>query len=175
MEKDLSYLKTKIRDVRDFPTPGVLFKDIAPVLEDSAMLHDVTDGLAEKFRGGDVVKVLGVDARGFLLAAPVAYLIGAGVVMARKKGKLPSATVKREHGLEYGKGTLEVHRDAISQGERIAIIDDVLATGGTARAAIELVEELGGEIVGLGFLLELTQFSGRALLGRHEIFSLLRY
>ena len=168
-------IKGKVRDIKDFPTPGVVFKDIAPVLDDAELFHEIVDELANRFRMLDVEKVVGVDARGFLLAAPVAYLLNAGIVMARKKGKLPYETVKRDHGLEYGQGTLEIHTDAIRRGERVAIIDDVLATGGTSRAAVELVEELGGAIAGIGFLIELAGMSGRNLLIPHTIFSLLTY
>src|SRR3972149_1189578 len=129
---DWPHLKAKIREIQDFPMPGVNFKDITPLLEDKNAFQEAIDGLVGFFRDEKVDKVVGIDARGFLLASAVAYLLGAGVVMARKKGKLPYKTVSCAHSLEYGKGFMEIHEDAISQGERIAIIDDVLATGGPA-------------------------------------------
>jgi len=171
---DYSHLKKKIREVQDFPTPGIRFKDITPLLEDPEAFREAIDGIAERFRGSRIKKVVGIDARGFLLAAPVAYLLGAGMVIMRKKGKLPWQTIVREHDLEYGHGTLEIHKDAIREGDRVLIIDDVLATGGTAGAAAALVRDLKGIVVGIGLLLELP-LGGREKLKEYEIESLLQY
>lgn len=171
---DFSLLKEKIREIEDFPTPGVSFKDITPLLEDSAAFRLAIDGLRGCFRDSRIDKVVGIDARGFLLASVVAYLLGAGMVIVRKKGKLPYDTIVREHDLEYGNGTLEIHTDTIKKGERILVIDDVLATGGTAEAAVRLVEELGGVVAGLGFLVELP-LGGRERLSGYEIKSLIEY
>src|SRR3990167_11445449 len=130
--EDYSYLKSKIREIADFPIQGINFKDITPLLEDKSAFRDAINGLADAFRDKKVDKVVGIDARGFLLASAVAYLLNAGMVIVRKKGKLPHQTIVREHDLEYGRGTLEIHVDAIKKGERVLVIDDVLATGGTA-------------------------------------------
>lgn len=174
MESDFSHLKAKIRDVENFPIDGVKFKDITPLLEDKDAFKEAIEWLTERFKEERVDKVVGIDARGFLLASAVAYLLHAGMVIVRKKGKLPWTTILREHDLEYGKGALEVHIDSIKKGERILIIDDVLATGGTVEAAVKLVEHLGGDIVGLGFLLELP-IGGRERLKKYRIESLIRY
>lgn len=175
MTKDTEHLKEKIREILDFPTPGIKFKDITPLLEDPESFREAIDGLVDFFRETKIDKVVGIDARGFLLASAVAYLLNAGMVIVRKKGKLPHQTVVREHDLEYGRGTLEIHVDAIKKGERVLVIDDVLATGGTADAAVKLVEHLGGDVVGLGFLLELSYFPGREKLKNYNINSLIIY
>ena len=168
-------LISKLREIPDFPTPGVMFYDITPVLQDAGLFSDSIDAMADAFRAEHVQKVVGIDARGFLLAGPVAYLLKSGLAIVRKKGKLPSEIIREHHELEYGRSSLEMHTDAIQKGERVVIVDDVLATGGTARAALRLVENLGGVVVGLGFLLELEKFDGRKkLAGGHTIFSLLR-
>ncbi|HEX4831865.1 MAG TPA: adenine phosphoribosyltransferase [Trebonia sp.] len=159
-ERDLSALVAKhVRDVPDYPQPGVLFKDITPLLADPGAFRAVVDGLAATF--GPVDKVAGIEARGFILAAPVACRLEAGFVPVRKKGKLPAATFAQEYDLEYGSATLEVHQDAFQPGDRVLIVDDVLATGGTARATASLVAEAGGTVVGLAFLMELSFLSGR--------------
>ncbi|HEY6792815.1 MAG TPA: adenine phosphoribosyltransferase [Trebonia sp.] len=169
-----------VRDVPDYPQPGVLFKDITPLLADAKAFSEVIDGLAGTFGpdvgyvgAGHVDKVAGIEARGFILAAPVACRVGAGFVPVRKKGKLPAATFAQEYELEYGSATLEVHQDAFSPGERVLIIDDVLATGGTARATANLVRQAGGTVVGIAFLMELSFLSGRDKLPDLEIRSLL--
>lgn len=154
-----------ILDVPDYPKPGVVFKDITPALADSAAFAAVVDTFAEWYAADRIAKVVGVEARGFILAAPVAYRLGAGFVPARKQGKLPRATVAESYALEYGEATVEIHGDAIAPGERVLVLDDVLATGGTARATIELVRRLGGELVGFGCLLELSFLAGRSRLG----------
>ena len=169
------HLKAKIRDIRDFPTPGVKFRDITPLLEDAAAFKEAIEGLVEFFMDKNVRKVVGIDARGFLLSSAVAYILGTGMVIVRKKGKLPYNTIVQEHSLEYGTSTLEIHKDAISKGERVAIIDDVIATGGTAGAAVKLVEALEGKIVGLGFFLELSEFPGRKALEPYPLYSLIVY
>jgi len=169
------HLKTKIRDIPDFPTPGVIFKDITPLLEDRDAFREAIDGLASFFMDQKIGKVVGIDARGFLLAAPVAYLLGAGLVLVRKKGKLPAEIIREYHELEYGRSSLEIHKDAIKKGERVAIIDDVLATGGTAGAAVRLVEAMDAPIVGIGFLVELREFGGREKLQHYLIHSLIQF
>ena len=173
--KNLAHLKSKIRDVKDFPTKGVVFKDIAPLFDDAKAFREIIDNLCEHLRPSKIDKVVGIESRGFMLSAPVAYLIQAGAVMARKKGKLPAETISVAHALEYGKSVLEIHTDAIKKGERVAVIDDVLATGGTMGAAISLVEQLGGDVVATGVLLELEEFHGREALEGYNIFSLLSY
>lgn len=158
-----------VRDVPDFPEPGILFKDITPLLADPAGFRSVVTALAEAGRGldGDVVvdKVIGMEARGFILAAPVALELGVGFVPVRKSGKLPGETHEVAYALEYGEAALEVHRDGVAPGERVLVIDDVLATGGTARATADLVEACGGTVAGMAFLMELTFLPGRAAVG----------
>ena len=168
------YLKTKIRNIPDFPTPGIRFKDITPLLEDTRAFRETIDGLVGFFRNEAAQKVVGIDARGFLLASAVAYVLGAGVVIVRKRGKLPWQKIVQEHDLEYGQGALEIHNDSVSRGERVAIIDDVLATGGTAGAAVKLVSALGGHIVGIAFLLEITKLCGREKLKPYPTYSLIQ-
>ncbi len=172
---DLAWIAGLVRDVPDFPKPGVMFKDITPLLADPAGLAAVVDGLADAFADVVVDKVVGIEARGFVLAAPLAVRLGAGFVPVRKVGKLPWTTHAQEYDLEYGTDHLEVHQDAIAPGERVLVIDDVIATGGTAEAAAQLVEQLGGEVVGLGFLLELAFLGGAARLGGRRHLSLLTY
>jgi len=164
-------LETHIRDVPDYPQPGVLFKDITPLLADPQAFSAVTDALAGMF--GPVEKVAGIEARGFILAAPVALRLEAGFVPVRKKGKLPAATFAQEYDLEYGRAVLEVHQDAFQPGDRVLIVDDVLATGGTARATASLVERAGGTVAGIAFLMELSFLSGRDKLPGLEVKSLL--
>lgn len=161
-----------IRDVPDFPSPGVLFKDVTPWLADGAAFSSAIDTLARHFSARAVDVVVGVEARGFIVASPVALALRTGFVPARKPGKLPWRVATREYSLEYGSGSLEIHEDAIRPGDRVVIVDDVLATGGTAGAAIALVEQLGGEVTGLGFLLELAHLGGRARLGDLDICAL---
>jgi adenine phosphoribosyltransferase len=162
-----------VRDVPDFPRPGVTFKDITPLLGDPATFRRTIDALVGLHAGDGITKVLGVEARGFILAAPVAYGLGAGFVPVRKAGKLPWAVEAAEYALEYGTDVLEVHRDALAPGERVLVVDDVLATGGTAAATVGLAEALGGEVAGLAFLLELTFLGGRAALPGRRVSSLL--
>ena len=148
-----------IRDIPDYPQPGVVFKDITPLLGDGPAFAEVIDGLAATYP--DVDKVAGIEARGFILAAPVACRLGAGFVPVRKKGKLPAATFSEDYQLEYGTATIEVHQDAFSPGERVLIVDDVLATGGTAHATADLVQRAGATVAGIAVLIELSFLSGR--------------
>ena len=168
-------LRSTIRDIPDWPKPGVVFKDITPLLNDVEAFRASIDALAAAFAAAGVQRVLGVEARGFIFAAPVAYRLGAGFVPVRKAGKLPWEIEREEYVLEYGTDLLEIHRDAVHPGERVLIVDDVLATGGTAAATARLVERLGGVVVGLGFLVELGFLDGRAQIDDHEIVSLLTF
>lgn len=168
-------LKEKIREIPDWPQKGINFKDITPLLQDAECLNFTINQLAEFFKNKGVEKVVGIDARGFLLASGVAYKLGVGVAIVRKKGKLPHETIVREYELEYGSNTIEMHKDAIKPEEKVAIIDDVLATGGTAKAAADLVEALAGDIVGIGFLIDLTFLKGKERLSKYNVFSLIQY
>jgi adenine phosphoribosyltransferase len=167
-------LKSFIRDVPDFPKPGILFKDITPLLADGRALAATVDHLAEPFLGA-VDLVLGIESRGFILGAPVAYRLGVGMAIARKPGKLPYLRFKQEYQLEYGTDSLEIHQDAIAANRRVLIVDDLLATGGTAQAAIGLVGLLGGKVVGCAFVLELGFLKGRERLANTKCLSLIRY
>ena len=168
-------LKALVRDVPDFPQEGVLFKDITPLLADELAFSTVIDLIVVHFGRGNVEKVVGIEARGFIIASPVAYHFGAGFVPVRKKDKLPWETEAAEYALEYGTATLEIHRDAVQPGERVLIVDDVLATGGTAEATAELVERIGGKVVGIACLIELDFLHGRDRLNGHDLFTLLHY
>lgn len=171
----LDYLKTFIRDVPDFPKPGIIFKDITPLLKNEKAFKIVCDELAKPFSKLDVKQIVGIESRGFLLASPVAYKLGIGLVPVRKKGKLPFKTEKISYSLEYGEDFLEIHSDAISKGDRVLIVDDVLATGGTAEAVAKLVQKLGGEVVGLAFLIELAFLNGRSRLAGFPLRTLIHY
>jgi adenine phosphoribosyltransferase len=168
-------LRTRIRDVPDFPRPGIVFKDIMPLLADAAALHQAVDDLAEWAEPRNVDVVVGAEARGFILGAATAYRLGCGFVAARKPGKLPFLTVGAKYALEYGFDALEMHVDALIRGARVLIHDDLLATGGTARAKIELVEQLGAEVVGLAFVVELGFLNGRDKLYGYDVHSLVTY
>ena len=168
-------LTALVRDVPDWPRPGVLFKDITPLLADARAFAGTVDALAAAFADVEVDVVLGIEARGFIFAAPVAHKIGAGFVPVRKAGKLPWELEREEYELEYGTDLLEIHRDAVMDGQRVLIIDDVLATGGTAAATAALVERLGAVVVGLGFVLELELLLGRSKLGGRRVTSLVTY
>jgi adenine phosphoribosyltransferase len=168
-------LKARIRDVPDFPEPGVLFKDIMPLLADPACLHEVTDLIAEWAEPRKPDVILGAEARGFILGATVAYKLGCGFVAARRPGKLPWKTVSASYALEYGENALELHADAITSGQRVLVHDDVLATGGTARAICDLAEQLGGEIVGVAFVIELGFLEGAKQLEGRDVHSLIHY
>jgi adenine phosphoribosyltransferase len=168
-------LKELVRDIPDFPRPGVVFKDITPLLADHGAFSACIDALAAHWEGERIDRVLGIEARGFIVAAPVAYRFGAGFTPVRKAGKLPWKVEQEEYALEYGTDLLEIHTDAVLPGERVLIIDDVLATGGTAAATIRLAERLGAEVAGLGFLIELGFLGGRAKIADREIVSLIEY
>ncbi len=170
---DVEQMKALIRDVPDFPEPGVVFKDITPLLADELAFSTVIDLIVVHFGRGNVDKVVGIEARGFILASPVAYHFGAGFVPVRKKDKLPWETEAAEYALEYGTATLEIHRDAVAPGERVLIVDDVLATGGTAKATADLVERIGGEVVGISCLIELDFLAGRGQLDGYDLFTLI--
>ena len=175
MTVSVARLPEYIRDIADYPQAGVVFRDITPLLGEPAAFAQVVDALTERFAPAEVTRVIGIEARGFIVAAPVAYHLGAGFVPVRKAGKLPWAVAREEYSLEYGTDKLEIHRDALHPDERVLIVDDVLATGGTAAAACRLVEGLGGLVVGLGFVIELGALGGRARLGSRHIESLVRY
>jgi adenine phosphoribosyltransferase len=168
-------LKAKIRDVADFPEPGIVFKDIMPLLGDSSSLHEVTDVLADWAAPRRPDVILGAEARGFILGAALAYKLGCGFVAARRPGKLPWKTVSATYALEYGENSLELHADAIASGARVLVHDDVLATGGTARAICDLAAQLGGEIVGVAFVIELDFLEGRKQLDGYDVHSLITY
>lgn len=168
-------LRSRISDVPDFPEPGVVFKDISPLLADHIAFAGAVDAIVAHHGRGTVDKVVGIEARGFLLAAPVAYHFGAGFVPVRKPGKLPLAVHERSYDLEYGSNVLQVHQEAFAPGDRVLVVDDVLATGGTAAAAMALVEAAGGTVVGLSVLLELTFLHGRAALPGRDVHALLTY
>jgi adenine phosphoribosyltransferase len=166
---DASWLATHVRAIADYPQPGVTFRDITPLLGNAEAFRRAVDELAEPFRDAAIDRVVGVEARGFIPAAAVAYTLGAGFVPVRKAGKLPWAVAREEYELEYGRDKLEVHRDAIHPDERILVVDDVLATGGTASATARLVTTLGGVIVGLAFLIELSALGGRQRLADYDV------
>ena len=168
-------LAAKIRDVPDWPEPGVVFKDIMPLLADPASLRDAVDGLAEWAAPKEPELILGAEARGFILGGALAYKLGCGFCAARRPGKLPSRTISATYALEYGQNSLELHADAFADGARVLVHDDVLATGGTVKAILELVEKLGGLVVGVAFLIELEFLHGREKLGGYDVHSLIRY
>ena len=168
-------LKEKVRVIDDFPAEGISFKDITTLLMDADALKDCINQMSERFKDVKVDMVIGPESRGFIFATPLAYLLGTGFVPVRKPGKLPAETISYEYKLEYGTDKLEIHRDAIKPGQKVLIIDDLLATGGTMYAAAKLVEKLGGEVVGLGFLIELTDLNGRDKLEGYKVESLIQY
>ena len=168
-------LRSLIRDVPDFPKPGIIFKDITTLTKDPEGLRAAVDAMAERYADANVDLVVGIESRGFIFGAAVAYRMGVGFVPARKPGKLPAQTVNAEYELEYGTDAIEIHRDAIGEGQRILIVDDLLATGGTAAATAKLVSGLGGEIVAIAFLIDLTFLKGRDKLAGYEVFSLIEY
>ena len=171
----MSDLKSKIRHVPDFPKAGILFYDITTLLRDPEGFRLAIDSVAEPFRDRGISLVIGIESRGFILGAAVADRIGAGFVPVRKLGKLPSGTVRATYELEYGSDSLEMHRDAIDKGQRVLIVDDLLATGGTARATVDLVKQLGGVVEGVAFLIELVALNGRAKLPGEKIHAVLQY
>ncbi len=164
-----------IRDIPDFPKSGILFKDITPVLGDAAAFQEVIDRFVAQAQGLSPDLIVGVESRGFLFGTPIALALGIGFVPIRKVGKLPAETIQEEYALEYGTAAVEVHRDAIRPGQRVLIVDDLLATGGTAAAAAKLVEKLGGKVAGFDFLIELEFLAGRQALSGYDVHSLLTY
>ena len=171
----MEQLKKLIREVPDWPQPGILFYDITTLLKDAAGLRMLVDALGDHYDGQQADLVLGVEARGFIFAPALAYRLGAGFVPVRKPGKLPAATTRLTYSLEYGTGSLEIHQDAIQPGQRVLIVDDLLATGGTAAASVELVRMLGGQVAGVGFAVELLFLKGRNKLEGLDVFALLQY
>lgn len=168
-------IRSLIREIPDYPKPGVLFYDITPVLGDGPAYAELIEKMIEPHRDQGITKVAGIEARGFTLAAPIARLLGAGFILVRKPGKLPYETHRRSYSLEYGEDALEVHVDAAGAGDRVLIVDDVIATGGTAAAAVALFRDLGAEVIGLSVFLELTFLNGRDLLGDVPLHALLEY
>jgi adenine phosphoribosyltransferase len=168
-------LKQYIRDVPDFPQPGILFRDITPLLQDPQATRYVIDRFTDMYRSADLKAVVSVESRGFLFGAPLAYNLGLPLIPVRKPGKLPAATMSVEYSLEYGTGQLDIHKDALSQGDPVVIIDDLLATGGTAMAAAKLVELVGGRVHSLAFLVELAFLGGRERLAGYDVTALVRY
>ncbi len=171
----MDHLKAKIRHVPDFPKKGILFYDITTLLSDPAGFRDTVDAIAAPYMGEDIDQVVGIESRGFILGGAVANTLGCGFVPIRKPGKLPSTCVREDYQLEYGTDALEIHNDAFSKGQRILIVDDVLATGGTAKAAVELVSKLGGKVIGIAFLVELNFLQGREKLAGQPVYSVLQY
>lgn len=171
----MDQLKSLIREVPDFPKPGILFYDITTLLKDPAGLKGVIDQLCNRYRGKGIETVVGIEARGFIFAPAVAYALSAGFVPVRKPKKLPAEVERVEYALEYGMDAIEIHRDAVKPGQSVLIVDDVLATGGTAAAAAKLVEKLGGKLAGLGFIIELDFLKGRQKLGGYDVTSLIHY
>lgn len=171
----MAELKSKIREIPDFPKAGIVFKDIMPLLADPDALRDTVEQLADFADPRRPDLILGAEARGFILGGALAYRLGCGFVAARKPGKLPWSTVSAQYELEYGLDSLELHEDAVADGARVLVHDDLLATGGTAKAKIDLVEQLGGEVVGLAFVIELGFLNGRDKLAGYDVFSLIRY
>ena len=172
---DADWLRGRIRDVPDFPSPGIVFRDLTPLLGDVEAFRFTVDAIADAFAGRRIDKVVGVEARGFILAGPVAYRLGAGFVPVRKPGKLPWRTDSEEYALEYGVDRLELHADGVAPGDQVLIVDDVIATGGTAAATVRLVEKLGATVTGLGFAVELTYLAGREKLDGYDVVSLVAY
>jgi len=171
----VDHLKSLIRDVPDFPQPGILFRDVTPLLRDAAALREVVAHFAERYRGAGIDAVAGIESRGFIFGAPLALELGVGFVPIRKLGKLPAEKIHLEYALEYGTAALEMHVDAVSPGERVLLIDDLLATGGTARAAAQLIATMGGDIAAVAFLIELEFLNGRRALDAYDVYAAMKY
>jgi adenine phosphoribosyltransferase len=168
-------VRARIRDVPDFPKKGIVFKDITPVLADPKLFREVVDAFVERWKGERIQKIVGIESRGFLFAAPLAYALGAGLTIVRKPGKLPWDVIREAYALEYGEATLELHIDAVGPGERVLVVDDVLATGGTAEAVGRLVARQGAELVAYSFLVELSFLNGARRLGERRVHALVRF
>ena len=175
MDEKYSELKQAIRDIPDFPKKGIIFKDITTLIGRGDLFRKTIDGMVNRYKGKGIKKVVGVESRGFIFGAAVAYGLEAGLVPIRKKGKLPSKTISGTYDLEYGTDTIEMHEDAIQKGEKVLIIDDLLATGGTMKAAADLVKSSGAEIVGIAFILELSFLKGREKLAGYDVFSMISF
>jgi adenine phosphoribosyltransferase len=175
MEQEITEIRQTIRDIPDFPKPGIVFKDITPLLNNGPLFRRTIDLLANRYQSRGVDTVLGIESRGFIIGAALAYTLGAGFCIVRKPGKLPYETHSASYELEYGSDTLEVHRDGIRAGSRVLIVDDLIATGGTASATASLVSKLGGEVIEFAFVIELSFLNGRERLKPHEVFSIIRY
>jgi adenine phosphoribosyltransferase len=171
----MEQLKTHIRHVPDFPKPGILFYDVTTLLKDPQGFKLAIDSMAEPYGGRDITLVVGIESRGFILGSAVADRIGAGFAPVRKIGKLPAETVRASYALEYGTDSLEIHRDAVERGQKVLVVDDLLATGGTARATVDLVRQLGADVVGVSFLIELVDLNGRAKLAGENVRAVLQY
>ncbi len=171
----IAQIKDLIRDVPDFPKPGIVFKDITPLLADAEAFKSLIELMAAPYKGKGIEQIAGIESRGFLLATAMAYHLGAGVIPIRKKGKLPRKTISVSYALEYGTDTVEAHADAARSGSKILLVDDVLATGGTASASLQLLEQLGARVVGASFLIELDFLKGREKLREHAVESLIHY
>ena len=163
-----------IRDIPDFPKKGILFKDITTLWKDPNAFKNSIDEIANRYKGKNITKVVGTESRGFIVGAPIAYILGAGFVPVRKKGKLPAETLSKSYSLEYGEAAIEIHKDAISKGENVLLVDDLLATGGTTAATIELVEQLGGKIIECAYIIELEFLKGKQNL-KYPVFSLIKF
>ena len=175
MEKSYDYLKELVRDIPDFPIEGIMFRDITTLLKDAKGLKDIIDIFSDRYRDKGIKYILGADARGFIFGAAIAYNIGAGFVPIRKKGKLPYKTLSASYELEYGSNEVEMHIDAIDKGDKVVIVDDLLATGGTAKAMLDLVRKLGGDIHEFAFMIELEDLNGRDKLEGESVFSIIKY
>jgi adenine phosphoribosyltransferase len=171
----VSWLKGYIRSIPDYPQPGILFRDITPLLQDANALRFTVETMASRYRGAGIDQVVGIESRGFIFGMPLAYLLGTGFVPVRKKGKLPHTTISVEYELEYGSNVLEVHTDAVHAGQRVLVVDDLLATGGTAAGTAKLIENLGAQVSSLAFLIELTALDGRSRLPGQDVFALLQF
>lgn len=174
-QNNMEELKQGIRDIPNFPKEGIIFKDITPLLKNPALFKKAIDALCEHYKNKNINTVISIESRGFIFGSVIAYNLGASFVPVRKKGKLPHDTQAVTYELEYGQDTLEIHKDAVSAGDRVLIIDDLLATGGTIGAVVDLVENLGAEVAGIGFLIELTFLKGREKKKGYDIFSLIKY
>ncbi|MFQ6103380.1 MAG: adenine phosphoribosyltransferase [Candidatus Glassbacteria bacterium] len=172
---NLDKLRHAIRDVPDFPKKGIVFKDITTLLKEPDLCKEAVELLAERYRGKEVRKIVGIESRGFIFASAIAYTLGAGFIPVRKPGKLPAETLKEVYELEYGTDSVEIHRDAVSRGEKVAVIDDLLATGGTMAATLRLLDKLGAEVIGISFLIELEFLKGREKLAGYDVYSLITY
>ncbi|MCD6519291.1 MAG: adenine phosphoribosyltransferase [Anaerolineae bacterium] len=168
-------LASFIRDIPDFPVEGILFKDITPLLQNPQAFREAIDQLAARYKDRAIDQVVAIESRGFIFGAPLAYKLGAGFIPVRKPGKLPAETISVEYTLEYGTNTLEMHKDALKPGDRVLLVDDLLATGGSARAAAKLIEQLGGKVEGIAFLIELEFLHGRSKLEGYDVFSLITF